>query len=182
MNEREIFAAVLLAMVRERCKAGTNGVLRTTVQASVPVNERAYVRRGLSALVDHGALIMNGEMLRLSPAGHRYLDQNTDYVYKIDTGPSAVEADLLLGNAIRADSRLSHVDIEAAITLPGRLEGRALPKPQRMQSMRRLLLVLALSVLVYVCALLLKESPSSGSHGAISPSEVSTPGTTRPSN
>lgn len=74
--ERELFALVLLKMVRDSCgdqRAGS--VSMTGLQAPVPAGERHFMRRGLTALSEHGALVTCGEHVGLTCSGHLFIIQ-----------------------------------------------------------------------------------------------------------
>ncbi|MDB5828866.1 MAG: hypothetical protein JWQ73_3086 [Variovorax sp.] len=145
-KEREIFALVLLKMVRDKCgEQRTGSVSRTSLQALVPVNERSYVRRGLTALVDHGALVMSGEQIGMTSKGHLFIVQRAVDGTPLPVPDPAQNFNLIhLRRAICQDARLSHQSLEAAQTLPGRLEERdmRLPLPRS----RAWLVFLALAI------------------------------------
>ena len=62
ISDREAVAGILLSLVLAKLlESGANKTSRTGLHLSVPVGERPSVRRGLTALVDHGVLAMSGE-------------------------------------------------------------------------------------------------------------------------
>ena len=151
MNEREVFAYVLLNLVRGQCAVkGSDSVSRTGLQAQVPVNERAYARRGLTALIEHNALLMRGEQIGLTPRGRLYLAEHVIETAERPMLDAVQDADLLsLRSAIRQDARLSHDSMEAAQTLPGRLQEPEIGLPVRQHHpLWRIALVIAVVALV----------------------------------
>jgi hypothetical protein len=123
---REAFAGVLVHMVLARCaEAKANQASREGLLESVPSNERAYVRRGIAALVDHGALSENGDELALTREAKAllaYLEwAETSHPGEEPPDPHAPAAPLrgLIGN----DARLVPPKaIENIRSLPARLE------------------------------------------------------------
>ena len=74
LTDREAFASVLTTLVLERCMASrSTETSRIELQESVPGNERSYVRRGLDALVEHGALAMSGDDIGFTHEGSAFL-------------------------------------------------------------------------------------------------------------
>ncbi len=126
LTEREAFAGVLIGMVMERCReARTPRTSRTGLQLAVPVAERPSVRRGLDALVEHGALLTNGETIGLTPAGQllaqRTANGNTDRM-SLDGDQERVLLQPLLVAIDRDDRLLPSKSLEEVRTLPARLE------------------------------------------------------------
>ena len=164
MNEREVFAFVLLNLVRGQCAANrSESVSRTGLQAQVPVKERAFARRGLSALVEHKALVMRGEQIGPTARGHLYLDE---HVLKADERPTleaTQDPDLLsLRSAIRQDMRLSHDSIEAAQSLPGRLEEPQvnLPEQRRIPVWGIALTLVVVALVVFAMSRAIARAPA----------------------
>lgn len=153
MNEREVFAFVLLNLVRGQCAANrSESVSRTGLQAQVPVHERAFARRGLTALIEHKALFVRGEQIGLTAKGHLYLDEHVLEGEERPTLDTGQDADLLsLRSAIRQDMRLSHDSIEAAQTLPGRLQESkvSFSMPRRSPAWRIALALVVVALVVY---------------------------------
>lgn len=136
LTERETFASTLADLVLKRCIAGNVArTSRTGLQATVPVSERPYVRRGIDALIDLGILAMSGEDVGFTPVGNVFLA----YVSNVKDRSATLEedvrdhptlADLLAG--IEADPRLAlPKPLEEVQTLPSRLEGARKPKRTR---------------------------------------------------
>ena len=127
LTDREAFASVLTTLVLERCMAArSTETSRIELQESVPGNERSYVRRGLDALVEHGALTMSGDDIGFTHEGSAFLA----YVASVerdpedDEDPDAHAAVVPLLTLIAQDARLAPPKrIEDIQTLPGRLEG-----------------------------------------------------------
>ena len=126
LTDREAFASVLTNLVLERCMASrSTETSRIELQESVPGNERSYVRRGLDALVEHGALTMSGDDIGFTHEGSAFLA----YVASVERGsedehPDAHAAVVPLLTLIAQDARLAPPRrIEDIQTLPGRLEG-----------------------------------------------------------
>ena len=81
-------AGVLVSLVHSRLiKGRSSKTLRTGLHASVPVGERASVRRGLVALIDHGVLAMSGEDIGFTFKGRLLLA----YVRRAHWQPRAVD-------------------------------------------------------------------------------------------
>lgn len=127
ISEREAVAGVLVSLVHSRLvKGGSSKTLRTGLHASVPVSERAAVRRGLIALMDHGVLAMSGEDIGFTHRGRLLLA----YVQRAHTKARAVderngqrpdEIDSMLA-AIDRDDRLDpQGHVEDVQSLPARL-------------------------------------------------------------
>lgn len=126
LTERETFAGVLVGMVMERCReARAPKTSRTGLQLAVPVAERPSVRRGLDALVEHGALSTNGETIGLTPAGQllaqRTANGNTDRM-SLDGDQERVLLQPLLHAIDRDDRLLPGKPLDEIRTLPARLE------------------------------------------------------------
>ncbi|CAN5915087.1 hypothetical protein BH11PSE13_BH11PSE13_20370 [soil metagenome] len=127
LTDREAFASVLTTLVLERCMASrSTETSRVELQESVPGNERSYVRRGLDALVEHGALTMSGDDIGFTHEGSAFLA----YVRSLDgesdeeEHPDAHAAAVPLLTLIAQDARLAPPKrIEDIQTLPGRLDG-----------------------------------------------------------
>lgn len=126
LTEREAFAGVLIGMVMERCReARSPKTSRTGLQLTVPVAERPSVRRGLDALIEHGALSTLGETIGLTPVGQllaqRTANGNTDHM-SLDGHEERVLLQPLL-SAIANDDRLRpSMPLDEVRTLPARLE------------------------------------------------------------
>lgn len=127
LTEREAFAKVLAGLVSQRCiESRRPKTSRTGLQATVPVDERPYVRRGLDALVDLGILAMSGEDIGVAQKGVVFMA----FVAGIEQRSPTVEADIKghavltpLLAAIANDERLSPPKAPEDIrTLPARLE------------------------------------------------------------
>jgi len=72
--DRVAVATVLLRLVRGSiARNNSDKTSRTALHASVPVSERASVRRGLVALIDHGVLAMSGEDIGFTSRGRLLL-------------------------------------------------------------------------------------------------------------
>lgn len=115
-------------LVRQRSAASGGKTSRTGLQASVPVNERPGVRRGLDALLEHGLLVMNGEDIGLTAKGKLFLVHvqrargETPTAYEQDDKSPAVLSAIL--STLDAEDRLSpQGPIDDVRTLPARLEG-----------------------------------------------------------
>ena len=128
LSDRETIAGVLVMLVRQRSAATGGKTSRTGLQASVPVNERPGVRRGLDALLEHGLLAMSGEDIGLTAKGRLFLVYvqrargETPTSYEQDEKSPAQLAAIL--GAIDAEERLSpEGSMEDMRTLPARLDG-----------------------------------------------------------
>lgn len=129
LSDPETVAGVLIMLVRQRSAGAAGGkTSRTGLQASVPVNERPGVRRGLDALLEHGLLAMSGEDIGLTAKGRLFLayvqrargETPTSYEHD-DKSPAQLSAILA---AIDAEDRLSpQGPIDDVRTLPARLDG-----------------------------------------------------------
>lgn len=129
LTDRQTVAAVLAMLVRSRSvAAGSSKTSRTGLQASVPVNERPSVRRGIDALIEHGIFVMSGEDIGFTSRGKIFLAHvqrsrgETPSAYEHDDRhPALLEAML---SAIDADERLTpQGSVDEVRTLPARLEG-----------------------------------------------------------
>ena len=136
-SDRETVAGILAMLVRERSAAsGGSKTSRTGLQASIPVNERPAVRRGLDALLEQGLLAMSGEDIGFTSKGKLFLayiqrsrgEKPTGYEH--DDSSAGVLASIL--SAIEQDARFAPPGpIEDMRTLPARLEGyRAARRPR----------------------------------------------------
>ncbi len=126
LTEREAFAGVLIGIVMERCgEAHSSKTSRTGLQLTVPVAERPAVRRGLDALIEHGALSILGENIGLTPAGQllaqRTANGNTDHM-SLDGDQERVLLEPLLIAIDRDDRLLPNRSLDEVRTLPARLE------------------------------------------------------------
>ncbi|MFM9428043.1 hypothetical protein RCH10_004505 [Variovorax sp. GrIS 2.14] len=118
--EREIFALVLLKLVREKCgdlrarSVSMNGLL-----AQVPANERIFVRHALTALSDHGALVMNGDQVGMTSRGHLFIIQRASDGTPVQVPDPVQNANLIrLRKAVLLDARLSSDNLKAAQSPP----------------------------------------------------------------
>ncbi|VWX59294.1 conserved hypothetical protein [Burkholderiales bacterium 8X] len=145
------FAVVLAGLVRDRCKSEQAKVtLRTGLQASVPVNERPYVRRGLDALIDHGVLTLSGENIGLSRLGQVLLDQAAETRQPTAANHADTASVQVLREALANDDRLEPArPIQDIMTLPGRLEGY---RDRRREAARRSPLLLLLLAVLLIAA------------------------------
>ena len=160
LTDREAFASVLTTLVLERCMASrSTETSRIELQESVPGNERSYVRRGLDALVEHGALTMSGDDIGFTHQGSAFLAyvasaeraSNQDHSDS-DEDPNAHAAVVPLLILIAHDARLAPPKrIEDIQTLPGRLDGYRATKQSGLLNRWTLLLaiVVVLGVVVY---------------------------------
>lgn len=143
---REAFAGVLVDMVLARCaEAKANQTSLDALLESVPSNERAYVRRGLAALAEHGALSSHGDELALTREGKALLSflEWAETSHPGDEPPDAHAPSAPLRRSIAHDTRLVPPKaIENIRTLPGRLE--AYRATQRTGLMNRWTVLLAL--------------------------------------
>lgn len=129
LSDRETFTGVLITLVRQRSAvSGGSKTSRTGLQASVPVNERPAVRRGLEALLEHGLLAMSGEDIGLSAKGKLFMAHvrrargETPTSYEHDDKSQAILSAIL--GAIEADDRLRpQGSMDDVRTLPARLDG-----------------------------------------------------------
>ena len=127
ISEREAVAGVLVALVHSRLiKGGSSKTLRTGLHASVPVSERASVRRGLIALMDHGVLAMSGEDIGFTHKGRSFLAYVQRAHYKgraVDqrNDRSPVEIDSILEAIDRDDRFAPQGPVEDVQSLPARL-------------------------------------------------------------
>lgn len=128
LSDRETFTGVLITLVRQRSAVSGGGkTSRTGLQASVPVNERPAVRRGLDALLEQGLLASSGEDIGLSAKGKLFMAHvqrargETPSAHEHDDKSQAVLSAIL--SAIEADDRLSpQGSMDDVRTLPARLE------------------------------------------------------------
>jgi hypothetical protein len=128
-SDHQTVAGVLVMLVRERSVAnGSSRTSRTGLQASVPVNERPSVRRGLDALIELGILGMSGEDIGFTTKGKLFLAQvqrsrgETPSAFEQDDKSPALLAAMLAG--IDNDERLApEGSVDDVRTLPARLEG-----------------------------------------------------------
>ncbi|MEJ8814240.1 hypothetical protein WKW77_24355 [Variovorax ureilyticus] len=137
LTDRATFAGVLAQLVRNRCASGADRTSRTGLQATVPVNERPAVRRGIEGLIDAGVLATHGEDIGFTADGWQFLG----YVQKAQGQKAAVErhhddpaaVERVLGK-IEQDERFEpYRDIDEVRTLPARLENyRSLRRDKRM--------------------------------------------------
>jgi len=129
LTDRQTVAGVLVVLVRTRAIAsGGSRTSRTGLQASVPVNERPGVRRGIDALLDLGVLAMSGEDIGITTRGKVFLAHvqglrgETPTAYEHDDKTPAVLEAILAG--IDADDRFTPPgSVDDIRTLPARLEG-----------------------------------------------------------
>ena len=151
LSPNAVFAVVLARMVRDRCKSEKRGTtLRTGLQATVPVNERPYVRRGLDALIEHGVLALSGENIGLTRAGLMLLETATNP----QSAGAEEESMRALHLALDAEERLVPLrSMDEILTLHGRLEGAT--QQRAGPSSRRSTLVLLLLLLVVAAAVAL---------------------------
>lgn len=131
LTERETFAGVLALLVHDRCaSSGAGKTSRTGLQATVPVDERPSIRRGLDALVEHGLLAVSGEDIGFTAQGKLF----AAYVQNANGERNAKNAEALGATlaAIGSDERYApHRPIEDIRSLPARLEGyRAVTQPR----------------------------------------------------
>lgn len=126
-SDRETVAGVLVSLVHARLiRSGSSKTLRTGLHASVPVSERASVRRGLNALVDHGILAMSGEDIGFTYKGRLLLAYvkragHTAPVVDTRTEQRPREIDSIL-DAIDQDDRFEvQGHVEDVQSLPARL-------------------------------------------------------------
>ena len=162
LTERATFAAVLVALVRQRCvETGSNRTSRTGLQLRVPVQERPSVRRGFDALIEHGILAMSGEHIGLTAQGKIFSAYCRRMRAERLHGADDVRDDDTLHrllDAIGADPRLDpdHDIDDIVSTLPGRLEEYRLPPNP---SSRIPLLWIVLALLVALVGVLLLARP-----------------------
>ena len=155
LTDRESFASVLTTLVLERCMASrSTETSRIELQDSVPGNERSYVRRGLDALVEHGALTMSGDDIGFTHEGSAFLAYVASVEREADEeeDPDAHAAVVPLLTLIAQDARLAPPKrIEDIQTLPGRLEGYRATRQSSLFNRWTLLLaiVVVLGVVVY---------------------------------
>ena len=116
---------MLAQLVRNRCASGANRTSRTGLQATVPVNERPAVRRGIEGLIEAGLLAVHGEDIGFTPDGSQFLA----YVQRAQGQKPNVERhqedaaalERVLG-AIERDERFEPYSLDDVRTLPARLE------------------------------------------------------------
>ena len=160
LSDHETVAGVLMTLVRQRVASSGGGkTSRTGLQASVPVNERPGVRRGLDALVEHGLLVMSGEDIGLTAKGKLFLAHvqrargETPTAHEHDDKSPAVLAAVL--QAIDAEERLSpQGPIDDLRTLPARLEGYRADRSSRFSKAKGLLVLGGVAVAVAAFRLL----------------------------
>ncbi|SCK24287.1 hypothetical protein VAR608DRAFT_1926 [Variovorax sp. HW608] len=137
LTDRATFAGVLAQLVRNRCASGADRTSRTGLQATVPVNERPAVRRGIEGLIDSGVLAVHGEDIGFTADGWQFLT----HVHKVQGQKAAVErhhedpaALQRILDKIEQDDRFQpYRDLEEVRTLPARLENyRSLRRDSRM--------------------------------------------------
>jgi hypothetical protein len=154
LTDREAFASVLTTLVLERCMASrSTETSRIELQDSVPGNERSYVRRGLDALVAHGALTTSGDDIGFTHEGSAFLAYvaRVDNESEDDADPDAHAAVVPLLTLIAQDARLAPPKrIEDIQTLPGRLEGYSATKRSSWLSRWTLLFAIAIVLGVVV--------------------------------
>jgi hypothetical protein len=121
LTERETFAGVLAMLVQDRCAtSGATRTSRTGLQATVPVDERPSIRRGIDALLQHNLLVASGEDIGLGAQGKAFIA----YVEDLRSGRRDEVGTLApVLAAIEQDERFTpHRPIEEVRTLPARLE------------------------------------------------------------
>ncbi|VTU30250.1 hypothetical protein [Variovorax sp. PBL-E5] len=131
LTERETFAGVLATLVQDRCAtSGAARTSRTGLQATVPVDERPSIRRGLNALIEHGVLVMSGEDIGFTAQGKAFAAYVQNAQGERNPKNAATLASTL--SAIDKDERFApHRPIEDIRTLPARLEAyRAVTQPR----------------------------------------------------
>lgn len=158
LTDREAFASVLTTLVLERCMASrSTETSRIELQESVPGNERSYVRRGLDALIEHGALTTHGDDIGFTHEGSAFLAYvasvasvaSVDIEAGDDGDPDAHAAVVPLLTLIAQDARLAPPKrIEDIQTLPGRLEGYRATK--RSSWLNRWTLLFAIAIVLGV--------------------------------
>ena len=137
LTDRATFAGVLAQLVRNRCASGADRTSRTGLQATVPVNERPAVRRGIDGLIDSGVLAVHGEDIGFTADGWQFVA----YVQKMQGQKAAVErhhddpaALQRILEKIEQDERFEpYRNLDEVRTLPARLENyRSLRRDTRM--------------------------------------------------
>jgi len=137
LTDRATFAGVLAQLVRNRCASGADRTSRTGLQATVPVNERPAVRRGIEGLIDSGVLAIHGEDIGFTADGWQFLA----YVQKTECQKATIERHYEDPTAlqrvlekIEQDGRFEpYRALEDVRTLPARLENyRSLRRDKRM--------------------------------------------------
>lgn len=125
LTDRATFAGVLAQLVRNRCASGANRTSRTGLQATVPVNERPAVRRGIEGLIEVGVLAVHGEDIGFTPDGSQFLayaqraQGQKPNVERRQEDAAALQR--ILG-AIEQDERFEPYSMDDVRTLPARLE------------------------------------------------------------
>ena len=128
ISDREALAGVLVSLVHSRLiKGRSSKTLRTGLHASVPVGERASVRRRLIALIDHGVLAMSGEDIGFTFKGRLLLAHVQRAYYHPravaeDVDPSPAEIDSILEGIDRDDRFDPQGPVEDVQSLPARLQ------------------------------------------------------------
>ena len=146
LSKNAVLAGVLLRLVKERCDAQrASSTLRTGLQASVPVHERPYVRRGFDALIDLGLVAASGENIALTRSGLMLFEFTM-------TGARPAAQDAELANRLLAqvddEERLSpSASIDELQTLHGRLDGYRERRRRRFGAWQGLLALLMLGAL-----------------------------------
>ncbi|MDM0115965.1 hypothetical protein QTI66_27700 [Variovorax sp. J22R133] len=137
ISDRESVAGVLVMLVCSRLiKSRSSKTSRTGLHALVPVSERASVRRGLIALIDHGLLAMSGEDIGFTLNGRLFLAhvQRAHHPSRAadrPDEPDPVDIDSIL-DAIDGDDRFDpQGPVEDVQSLPARLQVERKPKPRR---------------------------------------------------
>ena len=130
ISDREAVAGVLVKLVLSRLSQGRSSkTLRTGLHASVPVSERASVRRGLVALIDHGVLAMSGEDIGFTSKGRlllAYVQREHPHPHPrtpddhVDPSPVGIES--LLAGIDRDDRFDPQGSVEVVQSLPARLQ------------------------------------------------------------
>ncbi|MBB3181681.1 hypothetical protein [Variovorax sp. Sphag1AA] len=137
LTDRATFAGVLAQLVRNRCASGADRTSRTGLQATVPVNERPAVRRGVEGLIDSGVLAVHGEDIGFTADGWQFLAHvqksqgQKAAVERHHDDPAALERIL---EKVEQDERFEpYRDLDEVRTLPARLENyRTLRRDKRM--------------------------------------------------
>lgn len=156
VTNRRAVAAVLVTLIRQHLQAHhAASVLRTALQASVPVSERPDIRRGLDGLVDLGVLVQSGESIGFTAKGRIYLNHvvqaRAPRAPEPDDETAGIVAALLL--AIDRDDRFEpYGRVEAVESLPARLEAELAPRKSG-GGMKWIVLVVLLVVGAVVYAL-----------------------------
>jgi hypothetical protein len=111
---------LLLKLVREKCgEQRARSVSMASLLTQVPVCERHFVRRGLTALTDHGALMMSEDQVCMTSRGHFFIIQRASDGTPVPVPDPAQNVNLIrLRKAVLQDARRLSDNLKAAQSPP----------------------------------------------------------------